>query len=144
MPENGLPSHVLQRASLRGGEFAWPPGDIPYVIEAARASNLVNIGGQLQFRLPDDGPTCECYWVDVDTYKSVEKTLDWGSRVALTAEAALRDFRDLQTRFDFIAEGWTAFRPYLTALVAQGRDPADSACFVWYVLSEADANTEAL
>jgi len=46
---------LLARASLRGNEYAWPIADIPMVIDAARAANLVSIVGQLQFRLPDGG-----------------------------------------------------------------------------------------
>ncbi len=96
---------------------------------------LISVGGQLQFRLPDGG-TCECYWVDVDTYKSFDKALPWSERVNRTAEVGLRDFEALQERFDFVAEGRVGFASYLDALVAHGRDPADSMCFVWYVLSE--------
>ena len=96
---------------------------------------LISVGGQLQFRLPDGG-TFECYWVDVDTYKSVDRALPWTVRVNRTAQVALRDFEALQQRFDFVAEGRMGFQPYLDALVAQGRVPADCMCFVWYVLSE--------
>jgi hypothetical protein len=72
--EQHLPADILQRASLRGGEYAWLIKDVPSVIAAAKRANLVNIGGQLQFRIPDEG-TCECYWVNVDTYRSVSKDL---------------------------------------------------------------------
>jgi hypothetical protein len=142
-PEQALPAEVLARASLRGNEYAWRIEDIPDVIEAARLSNFISIGGQLQFRLPDGG-TCECYWVEVDTCKSVNKELPWRERVARSAEAALRDFQALQGRFDFVAEGRTGFASYLDTLVAQGRDPADAMCFVWYVMSEADARARDL
>jgi hypothetical protein len=135
--EQALPPDILQRASLAGNEYAWRIQDIPDVITAARVANLISVGGQLQFRLPDGG-TCECYWVDVDTYKSVDKALPWTERVSRTAEVALCDFEALQQRFDFIAEARVGFKPYLDALVAEGRDPANSMCFVWYVLSEAD------
>lgn len=121
----------------------WPIGDIPAVIEAARAANLVSIGGQLQFRLPDGG-TCECYWVEVDTYKSVDKALPWNERVVRTAEAASRDFAALQERFDFITEGRKAFPGYLGKLRADGRDTADAMCFVWYVLCEEEASAKGL
>jgi hypothetical protein len=141
LPDHALPPEILQRASRAGNEYAWGVHDIPDVIEAARLSNLVSIGGQLQFRLPD-GSTCECYWVDVDTYKSVDTTLPWQERVTRTAEVALRDFQALQARFDFISEG-RGFAA-LDALVAQGRDPADFICFVWYVMSEADAKAQDL
>ena len=133
-----LPAGLLARGSLRGSEYAWPAGEIPRVIEAARQAGLINIGGQLQFRLPDGG-TCECYWVEVDTYKSVDEGLPWRERVDLTAEAALRDFEELQSRFDFVSEGRLQFAALLDALAAEGKDPADCACFVWYVASEADA-----
>jgi hypothetical protein len=138
--EQELPAELLERAvqSSPGHEYAWRLEDIPLVIEAARSLNLISVGGQLQFRLPDGGGTCECYWVDVDTYNSVDKRLPWAARVGRTAEVALRDFEALPQRYDFIAEGRAAFASSLDALVAQGRDPADSMCFVWYVLCEAD------
>ena len=68
--EKSLPDHILSRATVRGNEYAWKTGDIPKVIEAARAAQLASIGGQLQLRLHDEG-TCECYWVEVDTYREV-------------------------------------------------------------------------
>jgi|SRR6266581_4108451 hypothetical protein len=141
--EGALPPVLLGRASLVGNEYAWRVDDIPNVIEAARAANLVSIGGQLQFRLPDGG-TCECYWVQVDTYQSVDRALPWKVRVERTAEMAVRDFELLRSRFDFIWEGRKAFARYLDDLVAQGRDPAGSMCFVWYVLSEEEAMAKGL
>ena len=79
--------------------------------------------------------------MEVDTYKSVDEALPWVERVSRTAEVALADFDALQKRFDFIAEGRVGFASYLDALVARGRDPADSMCFVWYVCGEADEKT---
>jgi len=137
LPVHALPSDILERASRAGNEYAWRIKDIPDVIAAARAANLINIGGQLQFRLPDGG-TCECYWVKVDTSNSADEALPWVERVSRTAEIALADFNALQERFDFIAEGRVGFASYLDPLVARGRDPADSMCFVWYVHGEAD------
>ncbi len=137
LPEHELPSDILNRGSRVGNEYAWRIQDIPDVIAAARSANLISIGGQLQFRLPDGG-TCECYWVDVNTYKSVDEELPWAERVSRTAEVALADFDALKKRFNFVAEGRVSFASYLDALVAQGRDPVDSMCFVWSVLSEAD------
>lgn len=137
-PELSLPPDILQRASLRGNEYAWKIRDIPEVIEAARQANLVSVGGQLQFRLPDGG-TCECYWVGVDTYKSVVKTLSWQDRVNLSASAALNEFRDLQSRYDFVAEGRSGFGAHLDAATANGASAADFMCFVWDVLSRQQA-----
>jgi hypothetical protein len=133
-----LPPDLLARASLAGNEYAWPMDAIPSVIEAARAANLVSIGGQLQFRLANGG-ICECYWIEVDTYKSVDKALPWKERVSRTAEAAARDLAALQDRFDFMAEGRKAFASYLDDLLAEGGDPADAICFVWDVLCEEEA-----
>ncbi|HEY3779273.1 MAG TPA: hypothetical protein VGL35_14575 [Rhizomicrobium sp.] len=127
-----LPHDLLQRASLRGNEYAWPIEDIPKVIEAARQANLASIGGQLQFRLPDGG-TCECYWVEVDTYKSVPTSLPWQERVDQTATVALADFSRLLSKFDFVAEGRRSFAEHFKRLEAEGGDPTQMICFVWYL-----------
>src|SRR5688572_7821855 len=97
--ESQLPPEILAIGTLIGNEYAWPVNDIPAVIEAARRSNLVNIGGQLQFRMP--GATCECYWVQVDTFKVVPQDLPWAERVAKTADAAIYYFNQLQAEIDF-------------------------------------------
>lgn len=131
-PEQKLPPDLLAKATLRGREYAWALSDIPRVIEAARAANLVSIGGQPQFRIPDGG-TCECYWVDVDTYNSVDPKSPWEDRVAQTATVALRDFAALKDRFDFEEEGMKGFAKHLTAFVSAGGDLADAMCFVWYL-----------
>jgi hypothetical protein len=136
-----LPAALLARASLRGNEHAWPVDEIPQVIEAARKANLVSIGGQLQFRLPNGG-TCECYWVQVDTYQSVEKSLPWRERVERTAEAGARDFAALRSNVDFLAEARERFAEHLDAEVADGRDPLDSMFFVWDLLTEEEATAQ--
>jgi hypothetical protein len=84
---------MLERASLRSKEYACPVADIPLVIEAVRQANLINVGGQLQFRFAD-GTTCECYRVEVNSCKTVPESLSWEERVAQTATAALRDFAE--------------------------------------------------
>lgn len=130
-----LPPDLIGRASLRGQEYAWVPDDIPALIEAAHQANLVNIGGQLQFRF-SGGETCECYWVQVDTYKSVSKLLPWPERVRLTAEVAHEAFSKLPSDWDFAVEGRKAFGDQFGAVERIGEDPMKSACFVWYILSE--------
>ncbi len=135
--ETRMPADLLARASLRGNEYAWHPDDIPAVIEAARAANLINIGGQLQFRFPDGG-TCECYWVEVNTAKSAgSNALSWRERVELSAEAALRDFAKLRAEVDFMAAGMEGFGKYLDTFRVEGGDPADAMCFVWYMEGQA-------
>ena len=135
--ERYLPADLLNRASLHGEEYAWPLHDIPEVIEAARRADLVSIGGQLQFRLPDAG-VCECYWVEVDTHRSVPKALPWSDRVEETAKVALAAFNNLSAEYDFLAEGRRGFADHLQAFEAQGQDPRQVMCFVWYVESAAN------
>lgn len=130
----------MSRASLRGGEYAWPLAEIPAVIDATRAANLLNVGGQLQFRLPDGG-VCECYWIEVDTYRTVSKALPWAARVEAAAADALSAFNRLQDEHDFLAEGLKGFAEYLNALKAAGIDPRETMSFVWYVLSAEDENS---
>src|ERR1700737_4055929 len=132
-PERHLPKELLDRASLRGKEFAWRIADIPEVIEAARRAGLVNVGGQLQFRLPDGG-TCECYWVEVDTHRSVSKELPWAERVIQTADVALADFIRLASKYNFLGEGGRVFSTHLKDVEEQGGNPAEMMRFVWYVL----------
>lgn len=131
-PENRLPSELLERASISGSEYAWPIDDIPIVIEAARAANLVNLGGQLQFRVPGKG-TGECWWVKVDTYQSVSTSLPWAERVEETARVALADFTWLLSQFDFFEEGRKIFSRWFDELTRMGHDPRKAMCFVWYL-----------
>ena len=138
LEERLLPDHVTARATLRGNEYAWPVGDIPTVIEAAKAANLISIGGQLQFRIPEGG-TCECYWVQVDTYRDVPPELPWAERVRATAAAALSQFQKLSDEYDFVAEGRLAFGTPLDEFEAHGGDLSEALCFVWYVKSESEA-----
>ena len=132
-----LPLGLLQQATLRGNEHAWQIDDIPDVIVAAQRANLVNIGGQLQFRLPEN--TCECYWISVDTYQSVSEEIAWHERVQLTPEVALQEFDDLQSRYDFVAEIRDGFTSVFDELVAMGGNPTDYLCFAWYLLSEKES-----
>ena len=135
-PESMLPVHLLERATLRGRELAWTVADIPEVIEAARSAGLVSIGGQLQFRFPD-GVTCECYWIEVDTFRTISPDLPWQERVRLTAEEASLQFRVLRECYDFAAEGRNACSEYIDRFEASRGKLLDAMCFVWY-LEECD------
>jgi hypothetical protein len=126
-----LPQDLLDRGTKRGSEWAWPIADIPAVIDASRRANMVNVGGQLQFRIPNGG-TCELYWIEVDALKLVLPTLPWQARVEQTAALALHQFQDLPREFDFLAEGQSAFGQYLVEKRASGTDPHNAMCFVWY------------
>ncbi len=132
--ETLLPPQLLQRATLRGREHAWPISDIPALIEAARYAHLLNLGGQLQFRFPD--ATCECYWVEVAPLKDLPPNLSWAERIDRAAQIAREDFSALQKRYDFLAEGRGSFSVPFEQFSASGHDPAEAMCFVWYVSTE--------
>jgi len=76
--------------------------------------------------------TCELYWIEVDTLTAMPSDVPWQDRVEHSAVVALSQFQDLQTRFDFLAEGQSAFPQHLDALRAAGGNPLDAMCFVWY------------
>ncbi len=127
----GLPQHLIDRASHRGGELAWTLDDIPEVIRAARDAKLVNVGGHLQYRFQGAG-TCECYWIEVDTYKSVSTSLPWQERVDQTAAITLADFSRMCTEADFLTEGRNAFPAAFAEFEGKGQDATQARCFVWY------------
>ena len=126
-----LPADLVDRAS-RGNEYAWRISDIPLVIEAARLAGLVNIGGQLQFRIPNDG-TCECWWVDVDTTKVAPNSLTWADRVDRSAAFANARFATLLAEQDFVAEGRKGFAQPLSNYEQRGGQVEDVMWFVWYL-----------
>jgi hypothetical protein len=131
-PEDRLPTETLAKSSVRGGEYAWRPMDIPGVIAAARAADLASIGGQPQLRLPN-GATCECYWIEVDTHKTVQEGLSWPERVAATASAALEQYKQLISQHDFLAAALAAFPGHVEAFEKSGGDTSEALWFVWYV-----------
>lgn len=133
--ESTLPPDLMARASLRGNEYAWPVEAIPEVIEQAKGHNLISIGGQLQFRFAD-GAICECYWIEVDTFKTVSPDLRWPERVRQTAAAALSGFESLRSEHDFLAEGRKGFGTVFAEYEAKGQDPRQAMCFVWYAEAE--------
>jgi hypothetical protein len=137
-----LPSNLLQRASLLNDEYGWALADIPAVIEAARDGELLNVGGTLQFRIPQKfgGHNCDCYWVSVNTYESVPEDRRWGERVVKAAQTALADFLHLRIKYDFIKEGMVEYAAELKAAEAQGAKLEDLMYFAWHAL---DANEEA-
>ncbi len=134
LAEHLLPVDVIRHATIKGTEYAWPVHYIPTLIDAAKSANLVNIGGQLQFRLSPN--TCELYWIEVDTYRSISEELTWTERVSKSAEIAFLQFQKLCNDFDFAAEGLKAFGAHLEDFQAQGGDLDKAMCFVWYVEAE--------
>ena len=133
-PEQLLPAEMLAKASLEGKEYVWRLSDIPDVINAAEKANLVNIGGQLQFRLPTG--TCECYWIEVDACKSLTNRMSWSERVRNSASVARADYAELRRVKDFIAEGRDGFGPSFQEFEASGGTLEEAMFFVWYFESK--------
>lgn len=127
-----LPASILERGVQHHNEWAWKICDIPHVIEAARAAQLLNIGGQLQFRLPEIG-TCELYWIEVNTSRLIPPDIPWRDCVEKAAELALSQFQELSEHYDFLREGQSAFGPHFDEFRARGGEPRNAMCFVWYL-----------
>lgn len=132
-----LPLELLDKAS-KGTEYAWRLSDIPAVIEAARKSGLVSIGGQLQFRLPDGG-ICECWWIEIDTFPGAPETLPWPERVERAAAFAMAKFQDMPNETHLIAEGRKAFGEHFMDYERQGGQVQDLMWFVWCLDGPADS-----
>lgn len=133
-PEMLLPDTLRSAARKSGNEWGWRPEAIPLVIDEAEKAGLLNIGGQLQFLMPEG--TCECYWVEVDALVNEPEGLGWTERVAFAATAARRKMDEISRRFDFVEEGRKAFAAPLAAYEAAGGDLRERMCFIWYL--EAD------
>lgn len=130
-----LLSDTLRSAACRsGGEWGWQPETISLVINEAEKLGLLNVGGQLQFLLPE--ATCECYWVEVNAFMSEPEGLTWAERVALSATAARQQMVDISLRYDFIEEGRKAFADPFAAYEAAGGNVHDRMCFVWYLKAD--------
>ena len=134
LTEKKLPAEILARADFRFNEYAWRVEDLPAVIEAAKALNLLNLGGQLQLRT--EKAIGECYWVATDPCVHVPEDLPWEVRVRMAAEFSLRDLAEIQAEFDFAREIADAFPDPVAEFKASGGDVASAIWFAWYVAEE--------
>lgn len=139
LTEEKLPPAILDKAIRGGNEFHWRVNDIPFVIEAARASGLASIGGSLTFiGLPGtasaDVGTCECYWVEVSISSLLGE--EWGKTVDDSARQAKEQFVALLKKYDFHREG--AEFPTVADYRKKGGDLNDIMYFSWMVNDEED------
>ncbi|KQM79248.1 hypothetical protein ASE70_04995 [Sphingomonas sp. Leaf22] len=139
-PDMVLPETIRSIASRSGCKWGWRPDAIPQVIDAAEQAGLLNIGGQLQFRLP--GATCECYWVEVDAVAQEPRGLRWTERVARAATVARQQFADIGNRYDFLSEGRDAFPAAFHAYEASGGNLGDCLWFIWYLKADRTRPTD--
>lgn len=133
-PEMLLPDAIRSAACRSGNEWGWRPEAIPLVIDEAEKAGLLNIGGQLQFLMPEG--TYEYYWIEVDTLADEPKDLAWTERVARAATSARQKMADISCRFDFMEEGRKAFPASFEAYEAAGGDVRDLICFIWYLQAD--------
>jgi hypothetical protein len=129
--EHLLPAEVLQKASVKGSEYAWSFDDVPAVIAAARRCGLATEGGQVQYRFPN--ATCELYWLNADSTPRRDGEV-WSEYVVRSADEVLGGFQRLLADTDFIAE--VAGLGYLAEQLAPGVSITPFRCFVLYFASE--------
>lgn len=131
MTERQLPSVVLEKATLRGNEYAWPFNAVEDAIESAARAGYAVIGGQPQFRLPD--ATYEMYWIDIDASEREEGEA-WEQYVVRSAKEVIEAFRSVVASTDFKneAQRW----PALEEKMSRGEPVLDQLCAVLYFESE--------
>lgn len=59
--EQQLPAPILAKAVILGREYGWRRGDIASAIAAAPSVGLANVGGEVNFVLPEG--ICDLYWL---------------------------------------------------------------------------------
>lgn len=130
-----LLTDTLRFAACRNGrEWGLQPDAIPFVIGEAEKLGLVNVGGQLQFLMPED--TCECFWVEVNALIGEPDGLTGVERVAFSAASARQQMIEINHLYDFVEEGRRAFADTFAAYEATGGNVGDRMCFIWYLQAE--------
>jgi hypothetical protein len=134
-PESNLPDAIRTLGDLRGNEYAWRRHDLPRVFDAAKDVCLGNLGGQVQFRLPDG--TCELYWENFDVVprRPEESWDDFVDRSRVDVEAGLCR---IPSDDALVADGLTHF-DFLRERAAAGADIAGGLYFVCYFASPEDS-----
>ena len=127
-PEQRLPESLQKAASVWGNEWGWHPDLVPTVVREAEKVGLLNLGGQLQFRLL--GRICECYWVNV--YPEFDDTMPWDLKIRRAATSTIQGFEDLSVKFDFIEEGRKAFPKLLKEYEQSGGRLTEVMFFILY------------
>lgn len=133
-----LPSNVLQKASVRGREYAWHGNDIEEAINAGMLVGLANLGGQAQFHLPDNA-IYDMYWHVFEGGERDPKE-PWHEYVIRSATEVLSAFHKLYTSNDFLKDAQDAgylFEKYNIAV----EDALDYLCFEMSLVTESWYNT---
>lgn len=94
-----LPDEILQKARVYGREYAWSADDIEPTIRAAASLGLANLGGEAQFRFPNNA-LYDMYWHVFGTEDRFPDEL-WDDYVNRSAEEILVAFRNLYAAEDF-------------------------------------------
>jgi hypothetical protein len=131
--ERFLGDELLQKASVRGNEFAWKKEDVIHVILSAKESRLASIGGQVQFRFPDG--YCELYWINFDSGDRKEDEL-WDDYVTRSADEVIKEFNRINREFDLLDEGYRSFQFLKDKVEKEGVALGDYLCYVMYFNDE--------
>lgn len=131
--EKYLPEQILQKASVRGKEFAWKKEDFIETILSAKGNRLASIGGQVQFRLPDH--CCELYWISFDSNDKTDNE-SWDEYVVRSADEVIFKFKKINLEYDLIDEGYKSFQFLKDKVDKDGVVLADYLCFVVYFNDE--------
>jgi len=130
-----MPSDLMEKADLRGDEYAWPLPAFPAALAAAQTAGLACLGGQFQFRLPE--ATCEMYWLSVDPAGQLPDE-PWPAFVTRSCAETAVAFQSLASSTDFRAEAmrWQS----VPELSAAGAEPERHLYFVAYFVAEPAPN----
>src|SRR5688572_4529971 len=131
--EKYLPEKILQKASVRGKEYAWKKEDLIEAILSAKKNRLASIGGQVRFKLPDG--CCELYWISFDSDDKIENE-SWDEYVVRSADEVILKFKKINVEFDLIDEGYKSFQFLKDKVTNDGIVLSDYLCFVAYFNDE--------
>jgi hypothetical protein len=128
-----LPPDLIEKATLRGHEYAWSTDSFIEALHRAAKHGLGCVGGQFQFRIAD-GPTCEMYWIEIDT-GGQNLSESWDDYVKRSTQEVETKFNQLiqETDFQKEAESWN-FSEEIER--NPSFNPLDHLCFVAYFESE--------
>lgn len=133
-PEQQLPPDVLAKAVMSGREYGWRRADIAAAIAAAPSVGLANVGGEVQFVLPDG--TCELYWLGFGCADRVPEE-PWDTYVSRSTKETLASL-DKTLSHDLIKAGIENFT-ILREKHEHGVDLEQYLLFVAYFNAKEDA-----
>lgn len=132
--EQFLPKEILAKSVLSGREYGWRREDITSAITAAATVGLANVGGEVQFVLPEG--TCELYWLGFGCH---DRGLGepWDEYVSRSARETLASLENTLSQ-DLIRAGIQNFA-ILCENYERGVDIERYLLFIAYFMAKEDA-----